>query len=89
MFILFLDTHIYIYLPQKRLYTCYIILTILLIFRIISALLIYVFPTKVRDSNDNTFRFVSNSYDVSGYLPAMQFLGGRVNSFLSYTLSWT
>lgn len=77
MFILFLDTHIYIYLPQKRLYTCYIILTILLIFRIISALLISVFPTKVRDSNDNTFRFVSKSSDLIGYLPAMQFLGGR------------
>lgn len=74
-------THIYIYLPQKRLYTCYIILTILLIFRIISALLISVFPTKVRDSNDNTFRFVSKSSDLIGYLPAMQFLGGRSKQF--------
>lgn len=81
-------THIYISPPKKIIHLLHN-LTILLIFRIISALLISVFPTKVRDSNDNTFRFVSNSYDVSGYLPAMQFLGGRVNSFLSYTLSWT
>lgn len=40
-------------------------------------MLISVFPTKVRDSNDNTFRFVSKSSDLIGYLPAMQFLGGR------------
>lgn len=35
--------------------------------------------TKVRDSNYKrvTFRFVSKSSDLIGYLTAMQFLGGR------------